>query len=194
MKRFLIHIVVHILEGIQQYVVFPLAHWAAPSLPVAQPLDHIAAEPNPKINALVLDGAIKDMESRATSETSQADLNACLEALRPQIAQQMRKSLAAFSIQYNDHQEGLYRIFAYAIQLGMFLERRLQNLTVTSMNRCIITITTPEPQSDDADITIEFDPPIVPDSPVCTTVERLASEMLLGARRAVDIKSVSTND
>ena len=45
------------------------------------------------------------------------------------------------------------------------------------MNRCIITITTPEPQSD-ADITIEFDPPPNVDRNPCTTVEVLAVRFL----------------
>jgi hypothetical protein len=111
-------------------VIVPLARWATrdklPSL-VTEGIPQYV-DPDPRLNPLVLAQVLNDLEAGwvKTPEVLQAELNGCMELMKSETANRFLALVMGLLTQYPPA-ESYVRMMANALQLGMYLERRLKD-------------------------------------------------------------------
>jgi hypothetical protein len=96
--------------------------------------DNVAAEfvdefmpPSVQISPLLFSRVMDDFHVlwRATPDILQAELNGCMESLRPKLASHFQGMMGSLTMQGYPMEECFVRILANAVHLGIYVERRL---------------------------------------------------------------------
>jgi hypothetical protein len=111
------------------WVALDVAKWAAKSEGLESPPAIFAdgfISPANAINPWLFSRVLGDMEKqwRENAEATQAELNGCMESLRPEIAHTFQRMMGSLSMKY-PMEEAWLRVAANAVQFGMHVERRL---------------------------------------------------------------------
>lgn len=133
MKSLTKSIIVGIINTVQTKAVIPLMRWASTDLNLPKPATHSTeyVEPNATFNASVIQMSQLDRDNYALMEPEifQAELNGLMEALRADALNQgLLVFFAGLMAQGYPPDECMRRTAANNIHLGMFLQKRMENV------------------------------------------------------------------
>ena len=115
---------------VNRWFIIPVASWASRGMFGDAGVQGIPEyiEPSPKLNSLVLARVFNDLEEgwAKSPEVLQGELNGCMSLMRSEVSIRFMK-MSAGLIQNYPPDEVFVRMMANALQLGMYLERRLKD-------------------------------------------------------------------
>lgn len=124
------YVILQICNFVMYQALLPVAKWGAgDALKSASFIQHGAEEytqASVTLNPLTLQRALDDIKEgwQFNAETLQAELNGCMEGLRPKMSQQFQGMMGSLVGTYPPA-ECFTRVLANAVQLGMYVQRRI---------------------------------------------------------------------
>lgn len=130
LKRLVSRVMLPVCKFSMNCVILPTAKWCAGDSLRSRLSDGPSeyTDPTATLNPLMIQRALDDIHSGwdTAPDTLQAELNGCMEGLRPKVAADFQGMMGALITRY-PVEEAFVRMLSNAVHLGMYIERRIES-------------------------------------------------------------------